>query len=171
MEKSSSRPANTDESLDDSRKPRVTSSAPDTLSPQLIADSLLSALEGGNIEQLEKTRHAFVDEASSRNESRLPDLATSLERRLGRRTATAPGVPDDDLRREEEALRLAEQELERRRQEVAAAKKRAEDHTKKQVAEEQRRAIEVETERHTAAHAERVKKMEAARNHNETDIM
>src|SRR5438552_8511776 len=117
MEKSSSRPANADESLDDSRKPRVTSSAPDTPSPQLIADSLLSALEGGNIEQLEKTRHAFVDEASSRNESRLPDLATPLASRLGRRTATAPGPPDEDVRREEEALSLAEQELERRRQE------------------------------------------------------
>ena len=142
MEKSSSRPANTDESLHDSRKPRVTSSAPDTLSPQLIADSLLSALEGGNIEQLEKTRHAFVDETSSRNESRLPDLATSLERRLGRRTPMAAGVREDDLRREEEALRLAEQELERRRQEVAAAKKRAEDYAKRQVAEEQRRAID-----------------------------
>src|SRR5207253_1278313 len=142
----------------------------DAIDPRMIADSLLSALSSGNLEQLEHTREALVKESRTNidRDRRLPDLAAQLERRnLARKSEAAP-VAEDSLRKEEEDLHRAEQELERRRREVEAAKRKAEAEAKRKAAEAQRRAIEAEAQRRAQEHADRLAQLEALRTIAET---
>src|SRR2546428_478433 len=82
----------------------------DLIDPRLIADSLLSALSSGNLEQLEHAREAFVKESPHSDRDRqMPDLAAQLERRFIGRKIEASAVSADSLRKEEEELQRAEQ--------------------------------------------------------------
>ena len=76
----------------------------DPIDPRLIADSLLSALSSGNLEQLEHAREAFVKESPHSNRDRQPpDLSAQLERRsieLLQNLEHRPVVVIDQARRE-----------------------------------------------------------------------
>src|SRR5437870_8870888 len=76
----------------------------DAIDPRLIADSLLSALSSGNLEQLEHQREALVKEsrANPNRGRQLPDLAAQLERRTAARKIEASAIAEDPLRKEEE---------------------------------------------------------------------
>src|SRR5947207_13444655 len=97
MDKMSSRPAGADNS-DKHQEQDVSSVSSDRMNPQMIADSLLSALEGGDFDRLQQARHTFVEEYSSRQDMSLPDLAGLLERRLAPRTATKDGARSEERR-------------------------------------------------------------------------
>jgi len=128
MEQSSSKPPNFDAdpigNLPRSVSPNGSTGADDNdLNERLIADRLLAALSGGNLVHLEDARKAFVKQEPTEQE--LADLAAQLERRSTLRETGRAVVSDDQLRKEEEALKRAELELERRRAEVQAAKRKA----------------------------------------------
>src|SRR5688572_29598473 len=173
MEDSSSRP-NVSKSEQDNPRSAASNQAGanSSFSPESIADSLTSALENGDLDRLAKSRRAFQSErqtaSRTADEWTLPDLETMLERRNAQRAIDEAVISTDDLHKEEESLRQAQEELERRRHEVEAAKRRAEDEAKRKAAESQRRAIEAETQRRAREHGERLAELEAIRKAAET---
>ena len=152
MEDSSSRPKVSKSEQDNPRSATSDQAGANPFfSPESIADSLTSALENGDLDRLAQSRRAFQSErrtvSKAADEWTPPDLEAMLERRNAQRAIDEAVISTDDLRKEEEALRRAQEELERRRHEVEAAKRRAEDEAKRKAAESQRRAIEAETQR------------------------
>src|SRR2546430_6980275 len=168
MEHSSSKPPNFDAdpigNLPRRVSPNGAHGADDNdLNEQIIANRLLAALSGGNLVHLEEARKAFVKPEPTKTEQELADLAAQLERRSAPRETGRSVVSDDQLRKEEEALNRAEQELERRRAEVQAAKREAEAEAKRRAADEARRQLEEETQRRTLEEEQRLAELEGIR--------
>src|SRR5712691_662661 len=124
MESSQSPKSNADRNPAPSgRNAGSSSDAKEPSSQRLVARQLMAALANGNLDDLAQARQAFLGE---RETAETPsDLEARLERR-SRAREMERSLAADDLRKEEEALKQAEQELERRRAEVQAARQKAE---------------------------------------------
>jgi hypothetical protein len=152
-------------------------------SQRMVADRLLAALSGGNLESLANARQAFLKQRTtepkesvaapkqrSAENKRFPaDLEAELELRSMARSTNQMTVPGNDLRKEEEDLKKAEAELERRRAEIQAAKRKAEDDARCRAAEIARVQIEAEAHRRAVEEEQRLAKLEAMRKQAEDD--
>src|SRR5215510_15273754 len=133
-----------------------------------IADRLLAALAGGNLDHLARAREAYLQQPSTvTNRDSGPDSLGPVECVTAIKieaepeiiivetvldSPAAPLLPIDSLaaadviREEEEELNRAEAELERRRAEIQAARRKSEDEAKRRAFEKARRQLEIEAQ-------------------------
>src|SRR5207253_451041 len=125
-------------------------------SEQMIADRLLAALAGGDLEHLEHLRNSFVERSPR-------ERKPQAERSAVVTMFPAQLSEDERLRKEEEALRAAERELELRRTEVQAARRKAEEEIQRKAAEAERRQAEAEALRRKIEEEQRLADLQAIR--------